>query len=572
MNLLAALLAAVLLAACSPPAGRPAGTSDVDEAVPPIVGRIDLADLRRTVLATAADVAVGATIAFVDTTTSAAIATTLSDAGGSFSLSFGSYVPVVNRIYILEAVKGLGPNAVGKHAARLRTLIRFNGTAWQAITAGGATLSTSTTALCGIFGLKLALASGQQVSAADLIESVNGASYSPVANGSAAEFNQAKSLVQTMLSADLDPLANLAFNGTTGQFYQTILGNLAPDDIGDPTQHHDYIVTKGAVQSTFVWIPNFVAYQLIVPANCGGDNTTKPVGYWVGNRPTVGTKDVDWAEERFGGFYAGKYEASRSDATPGNPTTGAGASAGSTSGLKVARYCVPWTQITWDAAAQTCLAYDAHAHLMRDEEWTAMAVWATINGVSVFGNNAETSSTTFFPVARDIDSPDITFVDDPTISWGSATNDRALTGSATATASSWVGKLNLTTHTGTTEGVFDLNGNVWERTETIGLTASTGYFMIFDVALALAAPGGNYVRTLATDPQLRRFGLAATTDGSPIDYFAGDYFGKSLDVNKKATRGGSFYYGGKAGLWCHVLGYGRSVTDDGLGFRPALSF
>ena len=41
--------------------------------------------------------------------------------------------------------------------------------------------------------------------------------------------------------------------------------------------------------STFVWIPVFMAYQLIVPANCGGDNTTKPVGYWVAIQPSTGT-------------------------------------------------------------------------------------------------------------------------------------------------------------------------------------------------------------------------------------------------------------------------------------------
>ncbi len=557
MARLATLLAALLLAACVSPTGRPAVTARVAGGFPAIVGHIEFEG--RQAQATTADVAVGATISYLDSTRDTAIATTLSDATGAFALTFGAYVPVVNRVYILEAVKGLGTNAVGKNAARLRTFIRFDGTAWQSITSGGIVLGTTSTALCAIHGLKLALAAGQQVDATTLIDSVSGSTYNPVSNASAAEFTLAKALVTSILSADLDPLANLALNGATGQFYQQILANLAPDDTGDPTLIHDYVMTKSGVDSTFVWIPVFSAYQLIVPGNCGAAHADKPVGYWVAHKPTAGTQNTDWAEERFGGFYAGKYEASRRDAGPGDPVTGVGATAGSEGTLKVARYCVPWANLDWDTAALACLAYDAHAHLMRDDEWTALAVWATIHGLTVYGNNN---------FLRDVDRASVIYIEDPTLSVG--TNDRALTGSGTDAA--WSGTANFTTHSGTTAGVFDLNGNIWEWTETVGLAQTTGNYLVNDITLPVAAPGQNYISALATDPRLRRYGLPGATAGSGTALNGGDYFYKSTSSNKKGIRGGDRADRGSAGLWCLYLSGGRSGFGENVGFRPVLRF
>ncbi|MBM3266192.1 MAG: hypothetical protein FJZ01_00970 [Candidatus Sericytochromatia bacterium] len=560
----AVLLAALVLASCAPgsaglwpvPWAIASGSGRDARApgIPAIVGRVEMGDMGRSVQATVGDVAVGATVSLVDSTTSSAIATTLSDGNGAFVLSFGSFVPVTNRIYLLEAIKGLGPNAVGKNAARVRTLVRFGGTGWQSITAGGISLSRATTALCGIYGLKLALSGGQQVSPAELIGSYDGFTYTPVANASAAEFNQALNLVTAMLAADLDPLANLAYDAGTGQFRKTLLGNLAPDDPGDPAVHHDYVVTKGGVQSTFVWIPLFTAYQLIVPASCGADNADKPVGYWVANQPTTGTRDADWAEERFGGFYAGKYEASRSDATPGDPTTGTGATAGTGSTLKVARYCVLWGNMDWDAAASTCLAFDAHAHLMRDDEWTALAVWATINGVSVAGNTDS---------RKDSGDPAITFLEDP---FGES-QVLALTGSATK--STWAGTTNFSTHTGLEDGVFDLHGNAWEWTETVGLEATTGKYLLNDLTMPVVAPGTNFVSALATDLRLRRLGLPGVTQAA-VNSFWGATFAIDTAARMKTLRGGA--WNNAAGIWGMALVKERTWAHAVGGFRPALRY
>ncbi|MBM3271242.1 MAG: hypothetical protein FJZ01_26715 [Candidatus Sericytochromatia bacterium] len=563
MKRLVLVLAALLLAACSPPAGRPAGVNEAVAAVPAIEGRLDV---DRQTLATLASVASGATLALIDPATGAAVATSLSDAAGVFSLSFGSFVPTVNAVYILEAFKGLNSGAVGSGGARVRTFIRFNGTAWQAITAAGVSISTGTTALCAIQGYRQA-----SLAPSSLIGRIDGGgSYSEVAGASAAEYATVSNLVAGLLAADHDPMAQIAYDASTSLFYQKRVGNLAPGDGGDPALHHEFVLTKGGVASTFVWIPLFRAYQLIVPANCGAEHAAKPVGYWVANQPSAGTRDVDWAEERFGGFYAGKYEASRADATPGNPATGAGATAGSSGTLKVAQYCVPWTNIDWDAAAQACLAYDSHAHLLGDEEWTALAVWATIGGVTVYGNNAQTNPAASYVKPADIDDPDVTFLDDPTLTWSANGVDRALTGSGTASA--WTGVTNLTSHTGKNIGAFDLNGNVWEWTETVGLAQTTGNYVVADVILGITAPTGNYISALSTDPRLRRLGLPGATAGSPAALLGGDKFVANASINAKNVRGGAWGDGQLGGLWQTHLDQVRSGSNGTIGFRPALRY
>jgi len=314
-------------------------------------------------------------------------------------------------------------------------------------------------------------------------------------------------------------------------------------------------------------VPVFTAYQLINPGNCGGTNVGKPVGYWVSAQPT-GTENIDWAKETFGGFYVGKYEASHSDANPGNATTGAGATAGGSSTLKVARYCVPWVSLDWDTAANTCLSYDSHCHLIRDDEWTALAVWSMINNLTIYGNNAETSSGIGYNKPSDIDDSGVTFLDDPTYSWSANGVDRALTG--TGTNSAWVGTTNLTTHTGTTAGVYDLNGNVWEWTETIGAAITSGNYMINDITVPVSVAGG-YTSSLSTDSRLRRYGVPGAAGGATA-LFGNDYLWKNTSINAKSLRGGDWHSGASAGVWAVNLTSARSAVSVHVGFRPVLRF
>ncbi|MEB3187320.1 MAG: SUMF1/EgtB/PvdO family nonheme iron enzyme [bacterium] len=330
---------------------------------------------------------------------------------------------------------------------------------------------------------------------------------------------------------------------------------MAPDDQGNPARHHDYVMTKGGVSSTFVWIPVFQAHQIINPSNCGYPG--QPVGMWVASQPMSGTRDVDWAVETFGGFYAGKYEASHADAVPGSASIGSEATTGSSSTLKVSPFCVPWTNVNWDEAKAACAAYDPSCHLMTDDEWTALAVWSMIRGVTVHGNNNGSLS--------DVNDSQIRFVDDPIDSG----DHRALTGSGTR--SGWSGEVNLTTHTGTTAGVYDLNGNVWEWTATLGGASDSNRYTVNGTDTGISMPGDGYISSLSTDARLRRYGVPASTGGSTAA-FGGDYFWLNNGSLTSSMRGGGWSRYSVAGVWNLRLSFARSDSRNRVGFRPVLRF
>ena len=333
-------------------------------------------------------------------------------------------------------------------------------------------------------------------------------------------------------------------------------GNLAPDDTGNPLEHHDYIKVKNGVASAFVWVPVFEAYQLIQPANCGLANIYFPVGFWVADRPTRGVQDVDWVKETFGGFYAGKFEASRSDARPGSPSDGSGATAGTSIMFKVAQNCVPWTNLSHDNASEACHLYDAACHLMEDDEWTALAVWSTIHGVTVYGNNDQ---------GKDADDPGITFRADPT--WDGYYQGRALTGSGVK--SGWSGNTNLTTHTGTTVGVYDLNGNVSERTATLG--SNNGQVLIKGVDTGISTGYGAII-DLSTDARLRRYGVP-NGNGGPGNANLGFDWSTTYSAPALSCRGWTWMAGTRAGVWgLDMTVAGPTYSDDFRGFRPVLRY
>lgn len=309
------------------------------------------------------------------------------------------------------------------------------------------------------------------------------------------------------------------------------------------TETHDFVLEKNGIASTFVWIPAYRAYQLINPTKCG--YMGQPEGVWVSSEPIHGKKDVDWAVETFGGFYAGKYEASRADAEPGDRRTGEGATEGTSDHLKVASYCVPWTGVTWDKAVSTCAAYDPACHLMTDDEWTALAVWSMIQGVRVYGNTPELSDST---------SKNISFT-------RSNGGGYALTGSASKTG--WSNSINLTTHSGTTAGVYDLNGNAGEWTSTLGKQANSDRYLVNSNETDTSIPGYGWIVNLCTDRNLRRYGVPGNTrESGPIFAFLGEY--KAPDsINSGAAIRGS------RGLW--DVSFAPSGTE-GNGFRPSLRY
>jgi len=342
-------------------------------------------------------------------------------------------------------------------------------------------------------------------------------------------------------------------------------GNLAPGDAGPIGAHHDHVVTRDGVSSTFVWIPVFQAYQLIRPEACG--YAGQPAGSWVEDQPSSGVREVDWAVETFGGFYAGKYEACRADAVPGTAIDGAGATQGSALELKVARSCMPWP-VTFDQALEACSDYDPACHLMADDEWTALAVWSMIRGVTVYGNNL---------AGEDFDDSTIKFPDPP------INHPATLTGRGYS--SSWRGSTNLTTHTGTTAGVYDLNGNMLEWTSTLGKASRSNRYTVNGVELDVSVPESGYIPALSTDPRLRRYGVPETTVKDLPLYraehflvFGRDYFRSDLDEPpdslepRLAVRGGWWGQTDYCGVWYLGLYAVREADGGDIGFRPVLRY
>jgi len=535
-------LSLILLSACqAPPFGAHAPvatealTAGNSQKVGPITGKAHFPE--SWLQALPGEVTTRAMVTLIDPLDGITLSAGRTDATGTFSLTpSGNLSLPVNSYYYLEVSKRPNGNAIGSDVVAMRTVLKWTATGWASITngtggSGELVVNPTTTAMTLLDHEDAAIAFS------DLIGKVFGPpSYTTVmafGNHTATSVAARAEEVSARLAANEDPLGGIRERP----------GNLAPGDLGDAAVHHDFVKTVKGVPSVFVWIPSFTAYQLLQPQ--GG----YPVGYWVKDRP-AGTEDVDWAKERFGGFYVGKYEASRADAT--------GAAVGVATSLKVGKGLVPWTDLTWDQASLACRSYDPNAYLMRDDEWTALAVWSmTRNPDPVFGNNA---------LGGDMDRASITFTADPT----QGGSGRVLTGSGAD--ASWTGDKNLTTHTGKTDGVYDLNGNLLEWTSS--LEATNGVFMLDEIKLGINVPALNiaYVTGLSTDPLLRRYGVPTSLAMAPAPGFGTDAAFYAPIGSYRAVRGGSWYEGSLAGMWLLALVVTRSTTHASLGFRPAMRY
>ena len=271
----------------------------------------------------------------------------------------------------------------------------------------------------------------------------------------------------------------------------------------------------------------------------------------------------------------------------------------------------PRTNITFDNARAYCSNNNAEDektwHLMTNAEWAYLALWCKANGYWPRGNNS---------YGRDYQRAD---------EWGEPTYfsgednraGRVATGTGPKETSAW-------SHDGTPYGVWDLNGNVWEWVG--GLRINEGEIQIIpgnnasdptkDQGAAsaewkailqdgtLVAPGTadtlKYDATGTNGAGHARLNTAITSQSDGTTYTSGTFQTATAAEGVTASdllkhlslfpvdadhgsdglytrnvgerlpiRGGSWGDTSRAGVFCLVLRYGRTISSGNVGFRPA---
>ncbi|WNF36393.1 SUMF1/EgtB/PvdO family nonheme iron enzyme [Bacillaceae bacterium IKA-2] len=221
------------------------------------------------------------------------------------------------------------------------------------------------------------------------------------------------------------------------------------------------------------------------------------------------------------------------------------------------------TSITYDQSKAACEAKGAGWHLATNPEWAVIAEWAKKNGSMPRGNNN---------YGKDIAAPYET-------GRKAGTSDRVLTGSGPA---SW-------SHDGTNDGIFDLNGNIWEWVQGYKIVDGIAHVMVDNnfgdaeslwintgVNVTTGMTSGHKILTLKegvipNSPGMLWEGLAipATADATGASAYGNDGYYFNALGERFPNRGGHWTTGAIAGVFALNLFYERSFSSSYRGFRSA---
>jgi hypothetical protein len=196
--------------------------------VPPLEGQVAFpAD--RKVQAAAVDVVSFAMVGIMDTDANYFAASTVSEFNGKFKLSLGNWLPELNKAYVVEATKGLQSNKPGNENPRFRTIVRWNGTAWESASTPAIVISNLTTAVAVYSHLY-----PTQMPAASTMNKVNSSvsalnpnpRWTYVTDG---EILKTALDINKYLAADLDPVGGI--NDATPSISVISTDSARPNDI-----------------------------------------------------------------------------------------------------------------------------------------------------------------------------------------------------------------------------------------------------------------------------------------------------------------------------------------------------
>jgi hypothetical protein len=132
-----------------------------------------------------------------------AIATSLTDDAGDFTMALDSFKPRTDIVYVLEAAKRIG--GAGNFQMAIRTFVRWDGDNWESMTSGDLEVNTTTTALSIIAGLN-----PLEITAEETINFIP-SFCSSVADNICSDLSNVEGLVNTILDDGQDPVATIYF-------------------------------------------------------------------------------------------------------------------------------------------------------------------------------------------------------------------------------------------------------------------------------------------------------------------------------------------------------------------------